>query len=200
MYPKFSNSATTLFFVDGDIVFLRDPNIYYDDIFKPDWILASSQQASDIVCQVDFRAGYNTGFMMFISNERVRRFVKEIIAVQSVIPKGNNQPVVNTLLHTPRWRDLNIIGLPEEFFPCGYHYWPKTKKSKKMASPIPINEQDLFIVHNNWISGASRKMNRWVNKQLWYVKVDYRDGNEQLKFDIESEFSKQRDIIYRVKN
>ena len=182
---KILEYGVNVFFIDGDLVFLRDPYTFFPRIFKDGWINRLDDTPADIVCQVDYKAGFNTGFMLYMSNEKVRRFAKEVVSIQKLSNgQVNNQPAMNSLLASRRWSSkIKLVPLPETLFPCGFHYWPKRTRTS-MGAPLPLLEQKLVVIHNNWIKGLKKKIDRWIEKNHWYVTINL-DG-ERL-FDFEEE-------------
>lgn len=53
---------------------------------------------------------------------------------------------------------MNVEVIPREILPDGRNYF---------ENQLPKDK--VLVVHNNWIAGHGRKVERWIKHHMWYV-------------------------------
>jgi len=124
---------------DIDTVWLGDPRPYLTGNF-------------DLWAQLDATNFYCTGFMTFIRTPQILKFLEKWDKQLKDQPKLN-QPLFNKILASAV--DVQHKSLPRKEFPSGHLYFDQMKQN------------DVIIVHNNFIIGKDKKIQRFKDVGLW---------------------------------
>ena len=126
-------------YTDVDTVWLDDPRPYLRGDF-------------DLWAQLDAKEYYCTGFMAFRRSPKVLQFLDLWAEHLSKKPQLN-QPLFNKELQSVRIRHA---GLPRKEFPSGDLYFDRGQR------------QGVVVVHNNFIVGKDKKVQRFKDVGLWH--------------------------------
>lgn len=97
-------------------------------------------------------------------NKMMKKLEKEIKTwrPEQTVSEGKNDQVYLTALYTKKFAGLKGIVLPYEDFPDGKWYQLKEAKSWKP-----------YIIHNNWIIGNKKKLQRAKTYGFWFLSDKY---------------------------
>lgn len=129
-------------YTDIDTVWLKDPRNYFTG-------------SHDFWGQLDNSKYFCTGFMAFVRNYRTLKLLNE----WNKRLKENiqlNQPIFNSIL---RKMDVNVMQLSRTEFPSGDLFF-----SNKLQMQ---SKKNVVIVHNNFIVGKQKKIQRFKDTHLW---------------------------------
>ena len=130
-----------IIFTDIDTVWLQDPRPFFAGNF-------------DIWAQLDDEKYYCAGFIAVIKSDIVMKFFKDWNQKLTKTPQ-HNQPLFNKLIHKS---DVKHKGLPRREFPSGNLYFGQKKRD------------GVVVVHNNFIIGKDKKIQRFKKVGLWHQK------------------------------
>lgn len=144
---EYLQQGNDILHVDVDSVWLKNPFPYLVGNFD---IWAQADNDNGVIC---------IGFIALKSKYKVINFVKQWIEVmQSKKNTKADQNVFNEILR-PR-KNLRIKRLPSVNFPFGKLYFEKMKNEDRAKT---------IVVHNNWIIGHDKKLDRFKKFKLWRV-------------------------------
>jgi hypothetical protein len=139
-------------FVDGDIVFLRNPLDYLAE--------AIMRSRADLLFQFEAPKNvYNTGFWFARCSSPVVQFLTR---VRSALEEGRfacDQVAVNTLLSEET--DVSSVGLDAELFACGNQFLdgiPESEAGYVDRSSRPFDAHAAYILHFNYLVGKREKV------------------------------------------
>jgi len=148
--------GVTVIIIDVDIVLLKDPLPFFDNI-------------SDIQIQ-DNVVDLNSGFYMARPTQASVRLHQK--AWETAGKKGHllsNQLILSPLMmHWSQEKKLRLRKLPNSLFPCGKVYFEYHHRMFHSDNP-PDRE---VLVHNNWIFSEAAKIYRFKEHLLWAVDTD----------------------------
>ena len=138
-------------YTDMDIVWLKNP-------------LNHLEKCIDFVAQIDndswcgYTPYYCTGFMAFRPTSSSKRLVSRWNQILQQYPQLD-QPVFN---HVVKELNTNIkhLGLNTRLFPNGKQFFELYNNDQK---------KDVVVVHNNYIIGKDKKIERFKREDLWRV-------------------------------
>jgi hypothetical protein len=137
----FLRRGVNLIYADIDSVWLKNPLFYLEGDF-------------DILGQLDSKHNLCTGFLAILNSQttiEVIRKWKDALSEKEVV----NQPTFNWVV---RKSSVNIKSLDSRMFPSGKLYFEEFSKAERLR---------VVIVHNNWIAGHDKKVERFKNMSLW---------------------------------
>ena len=145
----------SVFVVDLDIVFFRDPMPYLTN--------ACLVLDCDIVAQLDYVNGImNTGF--YLARPTPAVISRFLIAINTTKKFRDDQDLLNRILKPAlSKKKIKMVYLSAQQFPTGRTYFGDGNESRC---------DDCVIFHNNWIVGHAAKVYRFKEAGLWDV-----DGN-----------------------
>lgn len=164
---------------DVDIVWLKDPLKYLRRTasLSSSQILIQSNQV-DATLPGNALLSANSGFYFVKQDKRTVEAFAEIIAVAS-LSRVSEQPHFYSVLCGKEGvltqgedkcvkNDLSTLFLNRDYFPNGgyNHVW-------NLTGPV-LRGSKYFIIHNNWIKGASLKIARQMEKGLFYYNNETR--------------------------
>lgn len=129
-----------LIYTDIDTVWLKDPTPYF--IGSRD--MWASLDKVDLIC---------TGFMAMRCTPGIFNFLR--VWENAMKRPALNQPVFNQLI---RKSNVSLKSLSRERFPSGDIYFDCMDTKRR---------ENVVVVHNNWIIGHEKKVNRFINAGLW---------------------------------
>ena len=136
--------------VDGDIVFLKDPQPYLE-------------APADVHIQDDAEAGKNSGFMLVRATPWGVAFIGESLRIAMRSPRMRQHPAVNSALKNMERSPLVVQVLDLGKFPNGKKYFERPRRMFAYENPC----DECVIVHNNWIVGTVAKVFRFQENLLW---------------------------------
>jgi hypothetical protein len=156
IYKLLTKYNEIILYTDTDIVFLRDIKPAIDAFEKSDY---------DIMFQDD-NANYCSGFMLFKPNDKIKKYLKDIITsmerdFSKIDPnrkKGYADQLYFNKLHNKH--NINVGVLNKLDFPNGTRYFDNNNTYEEY---IPV------IVHNNCIKGLQNKIDRFKKYGLWFI-------------------------------
>mmetsp|Transcript_10840 Transcript_10840/g.19809 ORF Transcript_10840/g.19809 Transcript_10840/m.19809 type:complete len:1095 (-) Transcript_10840:351-3635(-) len=158
-------SGTNVLFMDSDIVTVQNPfPVLLDD------------QESDIQVQLDPMFGakspkhipLNGGLFYVRSTKNSIKLLENIMQIIIKSPNLNDQDALNLVVQTQR--DLKYRVLDTNLFPNGIHYFRRMHHSESgsgSGSASARSKDAPVMIHNNWVSGSSSKIERFSNAGLW---------------------------------
>eukprot|EP00057_Strongylocentrotus_purpuratus_P003626 XP_003727023.1 PREDICTED: uncharacterized protein LOC100888971 isoform X1 [Strongylocentrotus purpuratus] len=148
------SSGHDVLFSDVDIVWLKNPLPYF------------TNDTNDIWLQEDLHEPtvYCAGFTFYRSSPATIALVTEWVQTLALHPTYPDQRVLNGLLKKKRWQGdyIKRAVMDSRLFPSGRLYFdPDWREANK--------DTEQVMVHNNWIKGHDRKVERFRNEGLWYL-------------------------------
>ena len=136
--------GNNVLYCDTDSVWLRNPFPHFIGEF-------------DIWTQMDFSIRmYCTGFLAIKCNNRTLPFIEAWKKRMVKLIHTNDQI---GFMHLDK-STVRINGLKSEFFPAGNQYFRELNDAKYA---------NTVVVHNNFIIGHDRKLERFKNFSLWHL-------------------------------
>jgi hypothetical protein len=132
-----------LLFSDVDTVWLHDPIPYFRGNY-------------DLWMPLDKKM-YCAGFFVTKSNSKTTSLVQKW-EYQLKEQESVNQIVFNNLIHMTK--EVNVATLNKSFFPSGEEYFNRFSEDDRAK---------VVIVHNNFIKGIDKKIDRFKSFNLWSV-------------------------------
>lgn len=191
----------SVFVVDLDIVFLRDPTPFLVDRCIAD---------CDVVAQMDKpKKIVNTGFYLVRPTPGALAAFADALAIASKkMTKRDlrdDQDILNGIFAVAakgspreRRRRFKVEYLKSELFPSGHEYFLDGDVMFKGDNRC----DKCIIVHNNWIVGHATKVYRFKEAGFWSVDYDgyYSDPNRKyLAFDNSVDFGRNLTILRETK-
>lgn len=141
---NYLKEGINVIYTDVDTVWLHNPVAYLTGKY-------------DIWNQLDSENNLCTGFMAIKSNAKTMAFIKTWTHVLQEHPQTNQLPF-NRLI-----RNSTVIyaALDTHKFPSGLLYFEWFTKEQRLG---------VIIVHNNYIVGRDRKIERFKSHNLWFDK------------------------------
>lgn len=138
-----------LLWVDSDIVFLE--NCLEDVRIRG--------SLSELCFQPSIHQGsFCAGFYYIKSSPRTKWFLKEVIDAMDTKPDVDDEYMINTMY----WQcGIQATTLPYWQYPVGPVYFE--------TNPVFRLNEDAYIVHNNYIIGNEKKIERFKKFNLWNV-------------------------------
>jgi hypothetical protein len=168
-----------IFYLDTDNVLFKNPTKFVES------------ENSDIVVQDDSDIhgrwkSLCTGVVFIRSNEMTKKFYQKCLElhlknIELDKSTGDQAAFNQTLLerHRHGLGDLSVGVFPHRLFPNGQIYFEST-----------VDKNDMYLFHNNHISGLDAKIQRFKDNNYWFVDSDdFRDvlsGNNCDKTEITS--------------
>ena len=165
--------GNNIFYLDTDIVVFKNPMEFVSD--------GPNSESFDIMIQddSDMQGRWHslcTGVVFIRSNEKTLKFYDECMKLHAKNIKdgkstGDQASFNETYANKNRiegLEDLKLAVLPMEWFPNGQAYFDNH-----------IGETEKYLVHNNYISGVSSKIQRFKEHQMW--NLDKEDFNEIIR-------------------
>ena len=138
---KYLETGKNVLYSDADTVWLKDPFLY----FIGDYDIWAQQDRQDIC----------TGFFAIRSNSRTVKLMKDWRDYLKRYSPRSNQKGFNEL----NMSNVRISRLSMNTFPSGdIHFAAKGNN----------NHSEVVIVHNNYIVGHDKKLERFKQFHLWY--------------------------------
>jgi hypothetical protein len=166
------DSKPNIIYTDIDTVWLQDPRPYFAGKF-------------DIWAQLDDTNYYCTGFMAIIKSDKVVHFLKDWNDQLRKKPQLN-QPIFNKILHKSR---LKHKALPLREFPSGKLYFQQKRRD------------GVVIVHNNFIIGKDKKIDRFKDIGLWSTNAPSINAphlRENYCLDFEHSSMVYKDVVWQT--
>ena len=138
---KYLETGKNVLYSDADTVWLKDPFLY----FIGDYDIWAQQDRKQIC----------TGFLAIRSNSTTVKFMKDWRDYLTKYSPRNDQIGFNKLNKS----NVRISRLNMNTFPSGDIYFATKGKNK---------HSEVVIVHNNFIIGHNKKLERFKQFHLWY--------------------------------
>ena len=135
---------------DADTVWLQNPFPYFNG------------DEYDIFVQMDDQHVYCTGFIYYRSNNKTMELMVKMITylMGEAYGKENDQKVFNAIQGT--MKDLKLKSLNTSLFLSGENYFKEEwRREHPEAKPV--------MLHNNFVVGHDKKVNRFKQLGMWYV-------------------------------
>ena len=157
---------------DVDIVFLKNPILY----LKND---------ADVTIQDDLQISkpLNSGFYLvrptFAGVEMQRRTLQYLMTGTML-----DQPALNMVIkEMVEARALNVSKLNSKRFPCGKEYFENGKRMF-LGDFDDTDNNETYIVHNNWIYTKDAKIHRFKETGLWSIDTNEYYSKKSQKYII----------------
>ena len=155
---------------DVDIVFLKNPILY----LKND---------ADVTIQDDLQISkpLNSGFYLvrptFAGVEMQRRTLQYLMTGTML-----DQPALNMVIkEMVEARALNVSKLNSKRFPCGKEYFENGKRMF-LGDFVDTDNNETYIVHNNWIYTKDAKIHRFKETGLWSIDTNEYYSKKSQKY------------------
>jgi len=166
-------SYSYVIYTDVDTVWLEDPRPHFKGDF--DVWMTLDEEIPTTFC---------TGFMALLPTSSTVDMLGTWDLELSKAPQLN-QPIFNKLLHQ---KSLKVGKLDRQLFPSGDLYFGE-EGVRSLEPQRDGKESGLFhrrgrvvLVHNNWIIGKEKKIQRFINVGLWKDnRQQHQEAREQEK-------------------
>ncbi len=155
------STGDDIFYLDTDNVVFKDPREFVESV------------DSDIVIQDDSDIhgrwkSLCTGVVFIKSNEKTKLFYEKCLDLHmkniELDKSTGDQAAFNQVLvekHRHGLSDLIVSVFPHEIFPNGQIYFESS-----------VDKENMYLFHNNHISGLEAKVERFKDNGYWYVDCD----------------------------
>lgn len=139
LIKKIYENYNQLCWVDTDIVFLKNP---LERIENNEKILFQTDYPGSLLC---------TGFMVFNQTNHCKSLITECCEDD----QEDDQIILNKIALQKYKNNIGILN--PDLFPNGKHYYEENRK------------KEAYLVHNNWMVGVEKKINKFKEENLWYL-------------------------------
>nr|XP_054751822.1 uncharacterized protein LOC129257510 [Lytechinus pictus] len=148
------SSGHDVLFSDVDIVWLKNPLPFFTNDTNDIW-LQEDRHEPTVYC---------AGFTFYRSTPATIALVTEWVQTLALHPTYPDQRVLNGLLRKKRWQGdaIKKAVMDSRLFPSGHLFFdPEWREANK--------DSEQVMVHNNWIVGHDRKVERFKDEGFWYL-------------------------------
>ncbi|XP_038061661.1 uncharacterized protein LOC119732270 [Patiria miniata] len=173
---EYLHNGYEVLFTDVDTYWFRDPYPFFEGNF-------------DLAVEEDISRFYCAGFVYFKPTNRTLKFLQDWIQfMESDTRLKPDQEVMNKLIEQRKVPRLKVRVLDSKHFPNGKLYSSREWRG--------YHKRDVVVMHNNFIIGHDKKLERFHNYGLWllqnetamgrtpsplYIQYKHYYGNEPLR-------------------
>lgn len=142
LIKKYHKNNRSLVWLDTDVVFLKNPEPYFNQITKPSF-------------QIDYPVQCACTGLMCFPDSPISDEILDILGSQNT---EDDQLICNDLLRTDKMQDkVNYLNL--DFFPNGGYFYDAKRTTTEKA----------IMLHCNYIVGLENKINRLKQTGVWFI-------------------------------
>ena len=110
----------------------------------------------------------NSGFMYIRNSPNITEAFGEMVRRHEKDPTLHDQGIVHaTLKKNIKAQKLKVVNLPYDTWPAGMAYFGKERSEKRSFYDLSKPDDNVIVVHNNWITGIVAKTYRFKEHLMW---------------------------------
>ena len=157
-------AGVSVFFVDSDCFFLKDPLPYLKTFSNCD--LATTREQNGTI--------HNSGLYLAHPTPATIELHEEMITMQQKKPTLSNQQILNDIINHPKNDNLNITQLGQNKFYAGREYFYQGHPYHCCSFPYDecCPRSETIIQHNNIAFTLGVKIYRFKEQLMWEVDTN----------------------------